>query len=1218
MTAYIRSKITDSEFTDVTIEAKDSNARIRQDGTFKLPIASGSNADTPVGSIRYNDTIGSVEFKTTEGWKNALTEGFATEQYVDDAIDALPTVAKTGNFIDLENKPNTLAGYGIIDDVASRSYVDSSISSLISGSPTFLDTLNEIAAAINNDPNFSNNVVTQLASKLNLSGGILTGPLTLHANPSNALEAATKQYVDAATAGIKVNSTDDLPEGTINLYYTNARATTAARSSLSAGTGVSYNSATGTISIGQAVSTTSNVEFNTVTTNALIISATGDYTIDSATNIILNAGMEVILESPLTLPSYTTANLNTLVVQPGTVVFDSTINTLKIYTTGGWAAVSAGGEQGPKGDKGDTGDQGPKGDKGDTGAQGPAGATGPQGPKGDKGDTGDQGPEGPQGPAGGPGGAYVHEQSVASNIWTVQHNLNCQYVNVEPIKPDGTSYIGRYDYPTVTFVDANTLTITYPESTTGWAAVSAGGEQGPQGPQGPQGERGPQGPQGDKGDPGASYVHEQSIASNIWTVQHNLNCQYVNVEPIKPDGTSYIGRYDYPTITFVDANTLTITYPESTTGWAAVSAGGEQGPQGPQGPAGATGPQGEQGPQGPQGPAGGPGGAYVHEQSIASDVWTVQHNLNCQYVNVEPIKPDGTSYIGRYDYPTVTFVDANTLTITYPTPTTGWAAVSAGGEQGPKGDPGESVIVGSYIHEQTSPAISWLIAHNLGVTYVNVEPIRSDGTSWAGKYDHPTVEFLDANTCQLTFTSAVTGYAAISSGGGEQGPKGDKGDTGDQGPKGDKGDKGDPGASYVHEQSIASDVWTVQHNLNCQYVNVEPVKPDGTSYIGRYDYPTITFVDANTLTITYPVPTTGWAAVSAGGEQGPKGDPGESVIVGSYIHEQTSPAISWLITHNLGVKYVNVEPVRSDGTSWAGKYDHPTVEFLDANTCQLTFTSAVTGYAAISSGGGEQGPKGDKGDPGDPGGPKGDKGDQGPAGPAGAQGPQGPIGPTGPQGETGPAGATGPQGPIGPTGPQGETGAQGPAGAQGPQGDAGTTDYNDLTNKPMIPDSLTDLGILDGDFGQVLTTDGSGNFYFGDVSSTVVDVNIVGEEIVFGADLTGPVSSTTMLHPVATSGNYNDLSNLPTIPAAVSELANDSGYITSVDWTEVTNKPTFATVAITGDYENLINTPLIPQDLAQLTDNTSILVNFISVATLKSIVADSTDFNDFKARIANL
>ena len=37
------------------------------------------------------------------------------------------------------------------------------------------------------------------------------------------------------------------------------------------------------------------------------------------------------------------------------------------------------GEQGPKGDKGDTGEQGPKGDKGDTGE------TGPHGDKGDPG-----------------------------------------------------------------------------------------------------------------------------------------------------------------------------------------------------------------------------------------------------------------------------------------------------------------------------------------------------------------------------------------------------------------------------------------------------------------------------------------------------------------------------------------------------------------------------------------------------------------------------------------------------------------------------------------------------------------------------------------------------------------------------------------------------------------------------------------------------------------
>jgi hypothetical protein len=47
-------------------------------------------------------------------------------------------------------------------------------------------------------------------------------------------------------------------------------------------------------------------------------------------------------------------------------------------------------------------------------------------------------------------------------------------------------------------------------------------------------------------------------------------------------------------------------------------------------------------------------------------------------------------------------------------------------------------------------------------------------------------------------------------------------------------------------------------------------------------------------------------------------------------------------------------------------------------------------------------------------------------------------------------------------------------------------DYEDLTNKPNIPASLLDLGILDGDAGQVLTTDGDGNFSFTTVESSSV------------------------------------------------------------------------------------------------------------------------------------
>ena len=36
------------------------------------------------------------------------------------------------------------------------------------------------------------------------------------------------------------------------------------------------------------------------------------------------------------------------------------------------------------------------------------------------------------------------------------------------------------------------------------------------------------------------------------------------------------------------------------------------------------------------------------------------------------------------------------------------------------------------------------------------------------------------------------------------------------------------------------------------------------------------------------------------------------------------------------------------------------------------------------------------------------------------------------------------------------------------------------------------------------------------------------------------------------SGNYDDLTNKPTIPTKTSELTNDSGFITGVTWNDVT------------------------------------------------------------------
>lgn len=403
-----------------------------------------------------------------------------------------------------------------------------------------------------------------------------------------------------------------------------------------------------------------------------------------------------------------------------------------------------------------------------------------------------QGATGATGPQGLPGlgSVYVHTQSSPSTTWTVTHNLNNQYVNVEPIDTSGNSFVGRYDYPAITFNNANALTMTFSSATAGYAAVSAGG------PQGSTGATGMAGP------PGGSFIYTQGSASTTWTITHNLNSLYVNVEPVAANGYSYVGRYDYPSVFFNNANAVTLTFSSAVTGFAAISAGGA---------VGATGATGAAGP---------PGGSFIHTQSSANTVWVVTHNLNSQYVNIEPIDSTGNSYVGRYDYPTVTFNNANAATLTFNSAVTGWVAVSAGGEVGATGSTGPQ-----------------------GAT---------------GPAGGPT---------------GATGPAGVDGATGATGAAGTGGATGATGPQGATGPAG-LGATYVHTQSSPSTTWTVAHNLNNQYVNVEPIDATGNSFVGRYDYPTITFTNANLLVLTFASAQTGYAAVSAGGSVGATGPAG--------------------------------------------------------------------------------------------------------------------------------------------------------------------------------------------------------------------------------------------------------------------------------------------------------------------------------------------------------
>ena len=63
--------------------------------------------------------------------------------------------------------------------VATTAYTDTAIANLVDSAPSTLDTLNELAAALGDDPNFATTVTNSIATKLPLAGGTLTGALNI-------------------------------------------------------------------------------------------------------------------------------------------------------------------------------------------------------------------------------------------------------------------------------------------------------------------------------------------------------------------------------------------------------------------------------------------------------------------------------------------------------------------------------------------------------------------------------------------------------------------------------------------------------------------------------------------------------------------------------------------------------------------------------------------------------------------------------------------------------------------------------------------------------------------------------------------------------------------------------------------------------------------------------------------------------------------------------
>ena len=115
--------------------------------------------------------------KDTFANKTEINEKFYTKEQIDTMLES-GSGGTGGDYytkseIDTKlnskaNKTTTLSGYGITD-AYTKTQVDKKVSDLVNSAPETLDTLNELASALGDDPNFATTIATQIGNKANSS-----------------------------------------------------------------------------------------------------------------------------------------------------------------------------------------------------------------------------------------------------------------------------------------------------------------------------------------------------------------------------------------------------------------------------------------------------------------------------------------------------------------------------------------------------------------------------------------------------------------------------------------------------------------------------------------------------------------------------------------------------------------------------------------------------------------------------------------------------------------------------------------------------------------------------------------------------------------------------------------------------------------------------------------------------------------------------------------
>ena len=169
---------TDAEIRAAVEAATDSNVftdadHSKLDGIESTADVTDATNVAAAGAVMESDT-------TTAAMSFVIDE----DNMASNSATKLPTQQSVKAYTDARETAITSAyqSYADTAEVDAKAYADTEIAALVDSSPAAMNTLNELAAALGDDENFSTTVTNSIATKLALAGGTMSGNIAMGGN----------------------------------------------------------------------------------------------------------------------------------------------------------------------------------------------------------------------------------------------------------------------------------------------------------------------------------------------------------------------------------------------------------------------------------------------------------------------------------------------------------------------------------------------------------------------------------------------------------------------------------------------------------------------------------------------------------------------------------------------------------------------------------------------------------------------------------------------------------------------------------------------------------------------------------------------------------------------------------------------------------------------------------------------------------------------------